>query len=272
MSWVESSQTYHSFQEWAGSILGPKWREESKQSAIAKTIDTPKASSDPESQTVDLTTVPFGLMSTISTESRGKERTSLAEGFPAKTLALPAKEKASKKGTGLAFSMNLCAYAAKYNPDSSSWRTSQGSLFTQEPIEYSENWPVWGLMLDGKLFPHPMLEQITGDSESGLWPTPRANDAEKRGQISDDPRNGLPGGVENFPTPQSSDWKGPNNSNSGSQSSNGLATKAGGKLNPTWVEWLMNFGSEWTALNVLETLSFLSSQSRLGKKSKDSLE
>jgi len=40
-----------------------------------------------------------------------------------------------------------------------------------------------------------------------MWPTPRANDAEKRGDVSDDPRNGLPGAVKLWPTPQAHDAK-----------------------------------------------------------------
>jgi hypothetical protein len=34
-----------------------------------------------------------------------------------------------------------------------------------------------------------------------------------------------------------------------SQSGDGLATQVGGALNPTWVEWLMGFPAEWTALD-----------------------
>jgi hypothetical protein len=55
--------------------------------------------------------------------------------------------------------------------------------------------------------------------------------------------------VRKVPTPQASDWKGPNNSGSGSQSANELATQVGGQLNPTWVEWLMGWPLEWTALH-----------------------
>ena len=52
-----------------------------------------------------------------------------------------------------------------------------------------------------------------------LYPTPRANDAEKRGNIDPhNPRNGLPGAV------------------------------APGYLNPDWVEWLMGVPAGWTAL------------------------
>jgi len=51
----------------------------------------------------------------------------------------------------------------------------------------------------------------TSDSEHSLersgWPTPRANDAEKRGAVSDDPRNGLvtAGNLSGWITPQAHD-------------------------------------------------------------------
>lgn len=41
------------------------------------------------------------------------------------------------------------------------------------------------------------------------WPTPRANDAEKRGRISDDPRNGLPGIIENMSEKINTDYQKP---------------------------------------------------------------
>lgn len=47
---------------------------------------------------------------------------------------------------------------------------------------------------------------LTHKAMLGLLPTPRANDSEKRGQISADPRNGLPGQAVNglLPTPTNS--------------------------------------------------------------------
>ena len=44
-----------------------------------------------------------------------------------------------------------------------------------------------------------LAELIEGKQQR--WPTPRANDAEKRGQIANDPRNGLPAAVMYWPTP-----------------------------------------------------------------------
>ena len=51
----------------------------------------------------------------------------------------------------------------------------------------------------GRTRPANLREQVCEETVK-LWPTPRANDAEKRGNISQDPRNGLPGAVL-WPTP-----------------------------------------------------------------------
>jgi hypothetical protein len=50
-------------------------------------------------------------------------------------------------------------------------------------------------------------ERPTKESGSLSWPTPRANDAEKRGDIADDVRNGLPSAVKHWPTPAAQDAK-----------------------------------------------------------------
>jgi hypothetical protein len=61
--------------------------------------------------------------------------------------------------------------------------------------------------------------------------TPRTNDAEKRGQIAQDPRNGLPGQVIGMtipPSPASTD------------------THAGSlSLNPEFTRWLMGYPDAW---------------------------
>lgn len=50
----------------------------------------------------------------------------------------------------------------------------------------------------------------TEETAVPFWPTPRANDGEKRGNVSADPRNGLPGAVRFWPTPTARDCKGAN--------------------------------------------------------------
>ncbi len=67
---------------------------------------------------------------------------------------------------------------ARYDPDTSSWRTSQGSLFG-EWIEYSETFAKSGMMRGGQLSPLPTSVPPTSERESGLWPTPVANEVKK---------------------------------------------------------------------------------------------
>jgi hypothetical protein len=86
-----------------------------------------------------------------------------------------------------------------------------------------------------------------------VWPTPRANDAEKRGNISDDPRNDLPAAVKTWPTPAAQDGK--NSNLPPSQIDRDTVPGAimrevgDGQLNPEWVEALMNFPIGWTEVD-----------------------
>lgn len=111
-----------------------------------------------------------------------------------------------------------------------------------------------------------------------MWPTPRANDAEKRGYVSDDPRNGLPGAVNLWPTPHANCHTGAGKKGDGginlqtavslwptpaaqdsknatlppSQAERdtipGAVMRSGhaGQLNPDWVESLMCVPEGWT--------------------------
>jgi hypothetical protein len=103
-----------------------------------------------------------------------------------------------------------------------------------------------------------LLHQIKTGSPRGI-PTPRANDAKKVGNIdATNPRNGLAGFVR-IPTPASSDWKG---SSKPGQSRGQLADPdmgvipSGGRMNPTFVEWLMGWPIGSTALSPLEMDKF----------------
>lgn len=108
------------------------------------------------------------------------------------------------------------------------------------------------------------LEQFVNRVESDLWPTPRAGDADKRGNFDPtDQRNGLPGAVRLWPTPIASDSKGvptqkmiqerlARRPTEGVNLSEEIARAEnhsnlrGGILNPMWVEWLMGYPLGWT--------------------------
>jgi hypothetical protein len=86
------------------------------------------------------------------------------------------------------------------------------------------------------------------------WPTPIAQDAKHSGYAKTGPGKAkkLSYEVIKFPTPtchNSKEGAFPAEYNRNTPS---LATHAGGKLNPTWVEWLMGWPLEWTDLKPLE--------------------
>lgn len=98
-----------------------------------------------------------------------------------------------------------------------------------------------------------------------MWPTPRANDAEKRGNINpEDKRSGLVSAVLRFPTPTRSMHKG---SSAGAMTRSSGASRLNdrldyaveqgnikiGRLNPLWVAWLMGFPTEWASFAPMET-------------------
>ena len=101
------------------------------------------------------------------------------------------------------------------------------------------------------------------------WPTPLATDGSHGGPNQRDSKGGLklPSAVFRCPTPSANDWK---CSSKAGQRRGQLTAPAmgvippGGKLNPTWVEWLMGFPPGWTDLGDSETPSSPRSPSSSG--------
>jgi hypothetical protein len=164
-------------------------------------------------------------------------------------------------------------WLAKYDPDTSSWKTAQCSLL-EDLNESLATLPRWGMTRNGLLWEQPTLEPITNGTESGLLPRPTMQ-ALNGG--SNSRKSAIARG--NWPTPQARDWKDSqtagnrkspglgvvahwatptvcgnyNRKGASKNSGDGLATQAGGSLNPTWVEWLMGWPLGWTDLKPLET-------------------
>jgi hypothetical protein len=76
---------------------------------------------------------------------------------------------------------NLRGSFAWFDPDSSSWKTYQRSLFQAEGwIEFSATWPKSGSMRSGRVFERRTLEPLTvgiAGFSLGGWPTPTASDS-----------------------------------------------------------------------------------------------
>ena len=154
---------------------------------------------------------------------------------------------------------------ARFDPDSHLWRTAQCSLL-EDLNECLQTLPQWGMTVGGELYLLPTLVQNTNENESGLSlvPTPTSSTG---GANHNSPSTlagkrytmNLAGFAQKYPsrnmwgTPKAQDsrhaLRDRGKGNLGEQVS-GLHN--GGKLNPTWTEWLMGWPLEWTDLKRLE--------------------
>jgi hypothetical protein len=222
----------------------------------------------------------FGMMYKPLTENLGEELLmSYLADFHAKTLA--PQEKAQE----LTESEAECGekwhgLLARFDPDTHSWRTVQCSLL-EDLNESLQTLPQWGMTVGGELYLLPTLVQTTNEKESGLWLTPSTVDIPTRSAESMEKRleyrkkigrngvgagclseqvewsgNGAPIGYitkETWPTPTAHMAKETNAPSEANRNEPSMASRVGGKLNPTWVEWLMGWPLEWTDLKPLET-------------------
>lgn len=161
---------------------------------------------------------------------------------------------------------------ATFDLASSSWRTWQLSL-DGDLVEFSETFPRSGTMQSGTVSQLRPSAPLIRETASGLWATPQARDhfpphspeyiAEKRAQ-GHGMRN-LNDEAAMWPTPRAQSANGSGPSRVGNKAD--LQTRAGGKLNPTWVEWLMGYPLGWTDLGASETQSSRKSQKCLEESS-----
>ena len=202
-------------------------------------------------------------------------------GFPAKTSALQEKEQ------GLRESAADCGGSSIGSSKKSGRR---GSLLkTYQPFDITD-WATScgpslrsGTMRNGTVYPLPPLAPLTAGTESGLWPTPRAQDSKHAAATEWELTTAHAGTVgslrvqvikRSWPTPNAGLEK---HSTNGPYWENRIAKKrqrdiqmavyqqtGSGALNPTWVEWLMGFPLEWTDLKPSEMPS-----SRKSRKSSE---
>lgn len=100
------------------------------------------------------------------------------------------------------------------------------------------------------------------------WPTPTATLGTNGGRVT--PRKSREGGTLIEAVSQRTTWATPtvhgnyNRAGASAKSGDGLATQAGGSLNPTWVEWLIGWPLGWTDLKPLATDKCRNAQQRHG--------
>jgi len=139
---------------------------------------------------------------------------------------------------------NMHGWFASYDHESSSWKTSQTSLF-EDSTECSVTLPRSGMMRNGKLYQRGTPERPTcGGGFSLSLPTPTANLARKaRVELRDEgPYQSLEKSLARL-QPES----------------------IGGRLSPHFVRWLMGFPDGWISSAAWETQS-----SRRSRKSSGS--
>jgi hypothetical protein len=224
---------------------------------------TPQAYCAPDKTTAFSRPSRFGMTFAPLTESRGEELLTLYRAaFPVKTSQSQEQEMdltGSDQGCG----ERWLAWLAKYDHASSSWRTAQCSLLSEEP-ESLEILPRSGMTRDGLLWEQPMSVRPTNGIGSGLWPTPNARDWKDSGPKQGNRKSPNLGTAVHWPTPATRDYKGANGFETtqrkiseGKRAQMGqlpnavqqeLGRPIGGTLNPSWVEWLMGWPLGWTDL------------------------
>ena len=182
--------------------------------------------------------------------------------------------------------------SVRYDRDSCSWKTHR-SLWDEDLSACSLTLPKWGSMRDGVLSELLTLERRTGATDAGLLPTPLASNTKAHHMRSGGrpARSYFPtptasaGGpepegktgrklatiVKSWPTPTVNDSKNCTLPPSQIKHDNIPGAllrdgeKAGGALNPTWVEWLMGWPLGWTDLKPLVTDRCRNAQRRHGE-------
>lgn len=181
----------------------------------------------------------FGLTCAVLTEDRGAALlTWFLADFRARTSASRA-EATGWKANGLASGRRWRGSFAKWNPDTSSWRTRQ-CLLDGGSEEFSQTWPTWGSMRNGASWELTTSTLATSEKGCGFWPTPTKRDSRTLAG-SQPPRRAPSSGLPLA-------WTVAISINP--------EHRPGGRLNPPWVEWLMGWPMGWTDLQPLETGKF----------------
>ncbi len=166
---------------------------------------------------------------------------------PAKTFQLQDAEQAWKESEAAYFSRCLDSWM-KFDPYLSSWKTSPTFVQKDWPKPLG-TFPREGLIVGGYAYPLRKSEPRTSENAGFYLPTPTATSGGYNQSMGPNSQKRLTLATmarkNQWPTPSARDWKG--TCNQSSSLPNYVEDRpAGGRLNPTWVEWLMGYQSEWT--------------------------
>lgn len=208
------------------------------------------------------------LLSTATCElfeaNRGAERwiSSLGDS-PARTCPSQEKERASMDPVQVCGS-STCESFARYDLDSSSWRTCQDSSVGDSTL-YLDRWPRSGSMRSGAVYPQklpvPRIEEIDSSCSHTKWQTVTVFEGKVRrqgvtreirqsasvemlisGQAEKVCRTLWSLGVPSFPRAQKTSTRGSTPST---------------MLNPAFTEWMMGWPIGWTAFEPVAMESWL---------------
>ena len=195
------------------------------------------------------------------------ELMSSQEDFPAKT-SQSRDTKQALKANAVDYGQSAPVLLGSFDPDTPSLKTSQTCLTDTGEIglsEYSGTFPRSGMMRSGTVYQLPNLARTITEIGSGLLPTPAAS----TGGTSPNWQPFRPSGhraqltlqqyVRMWPTPAARDYKGARRPETMAKTGRNPETNSlpdsvefkgqTGRLNPTWVEWLMGFPIGHTDLN-----------------------
>ena len=232
-------------------------------SAPSNTTSTQERCCSQDSKTTACQSSQSGTMCEHSTEHHGEEWLTLYRAaFRAKTFHQPEKEQESREQKA-GYGKKWLELSVKYDRTTHSWKTHR-CLFDEDLPQSSVTLPKWGMMQCGVLSRLRTAAHPTSDNDSGVWlGTPTAEMTVRSEKFRR--KRPTPAECVRFATPCARDWK--DNGKSPAEltrNSETLATQAGGKLNPTWVEWLMGWPLGWTGCDVLATDKFQSWQQQHG--------
>jgi hypothetical protein len=255
--------------------------------APLKSSDMPEAYSWHDKTTESLSLFQFGMTSDPSTADPGPELLMWCQLASHARTSPSADEAPVSPESAADYGLKQRELFAKWNPVTSSWKILQPSPAAGSESS-SVTWPRWGMMRDGECWELSTPALHTNASGSGLWPTPNSRDWKDTGPSQGNRKSPNLGTAvhargaatsstsspsENtdaqtatqkgllWPTPVSkSDSGGRIGLDGGARARDlirrnhgdqAVSDMTGGKLNPTWVEWLMGWPLGWTDLRPL---------------------